>query len=219
MVIHVIFGFSVLFLSPAASPKGKNKVTPFALALRGLCAASVILIGSLIARADPSLGGFVSCFPAIYLTTLISVQIAQGDKVATGATGPMILGGFSVSIFSLSYALLYPQFGWASAAIMGYLIAVLSWSMPLGFFLRWWNNRNAALATSTTVDPDSLALPPSDVPLDSSSTSSSPAMSTSSELEYPKTSVDKMVELNHVDLDHDDDDVDPNVVKINFGNV
>jgi hypothetical protein len=143
LVIHVIFGVTVLLSTYTSSPKGANKVSAVILALRGFCAMTTIFIGSIIARTHPSAGGFVSCFPAIYLTTMISVWISQGDKVASGATGPMVLGGLSVSLFAAAYGLLLPTFGWISSTIMSYLIAVLGWSIPLAFFLRWWSSRLA----------------------------------------------------------------------------
>jgi hypothetical protein len=150
MVLHVAFGLAVLFLSPAAAPKGANRVKPVILVLRGLCAMTTIFIGSIIARSHPSAGGMVSCFPAIYLTTLISVWVAQGDKVTAGATGPMILGGLSVSIFAVAYPVLFPYFGWFSSALMSYIIAVIGWSVPSAFFLRWWTSRSASISAGST---------------------------------------------------------------------
>lgn len=143
LVIHLIFGVLTLFLSPSTSPKGNNKPSPWVYLIRGSAATTTIFLGSIVARTQPSLGGFVSCFPVIYLTTMIGVWVSQGDKVAAGAAGPMVLGGLSVSIFAFAYGVLFSHFGWLSSAIMAYLIAVLGWSIPLAFFLRWFNARIA----------------------------------------------------------------------------
>lgn len=37
--------------------------------------------------------GAFSGFPAIFSTTMVSVSLAQGASVSTGAVGPMIIGG------------------------------------------------------------------------------------------------------------------------------
>lgn len=158
IVIHLIFGILVLLLSHANAPKGANKPSVLTLIIRGLAATSSIFIGSIVARTHPSLGGFVSCFPVIYLTTMIGVWVTQGEKVAAGAAGPMVLGGLSVSLYAYGYGLLYAHFGWLSAALMSYLFAVLCWSVPLAFFLRWYTARLARsdpkpTPTASTVDP------------------------------------------------------------------
>jgi len=154
LILHALFGVAVLLLSPASAPKGSNKVSPLILAIRGSCAMMTIFIGSIIARSEPSAGGFISCFPAIYMTTMISVWVSQGDKVASGATGPMVLGGLSVSIFAVAYGVLIPTFGWQSTAIMAYLIAVIGWSLPLAFFLRWRNSKTPASSSPSTTTVD-----------------------------------------------------------------
>lgn len=143
----------MLFLSPTNAPKGSNKPSPWVLVIRGCAAMTTIFVGSIVARTHPSLGGFVSCFPVIYLTTMIGVWVSQGDKVAAGAAGPMVLGGLSVSIYAFSYGLLFSRFGWLSSAIMAYLIAVVGWSIPLAFFLRWFNARLANTPPTPQLPP------------------------------------------------------------------
>lgn len=150
LILHFLLGVLVLLLSPSNAPKGANKPSPWVYLIRGGAATTTIFVGSIVARSQPSLGGFVSCFPVIYLTTMIGVWVSQGDKVAAGAAGPMVLGGLAVSIFAFCYGVLFAHFGWLSSAIMGYLIAVICWSIPLAFFLRWYSAR---LALTTPAPP------------------------------------------------------------------
>ena len=49
----------------------------------------------------PLVSGIASVFPAIFLTTMVSVWLAQGEAVQSGAVGPMMLGSTSVSVFAL----------------------------------------------------------------------------------------------------------------------
>ena len=82
-------------LKPA--PKGKNSVSKKILAARGIVAAMAIGIAVLISSLGmPLLAGLASVFPAIFLTSMIALWLAQGPSVPLGAAGPMMMGGASV---------------------------------------------------------------------------------------------------------------------------
>ena len=57
------------------------------------------------------MAGLASTFPAIFLTTMVSLWISQGQAVTQGAAGPMMLGGLAVVGYSMMYTLIEPIFG------------------------------------------------------------------------------------------------------------
>ena len=59
----------------------------------------------------PILAGLASVFPAIFLTTMVALWLAQGADVPTGAAGPMMLGGSSVAMYSLIAPWALPEYG------------------------------------------------------------------------------------------------------------
>ena len=86
------------------TPAGKNKVSLCMHFSRGLAASLAIFAGGILSQMDVGvLSGIVSTFPAIFLTTMVSVSIAQGADVSTGAIGPLILGGISYDLSKCFY--------------------------------------------------------------------------------------------------------------------
>ena len=87
---------------PVNAPKGKNPVTKYVLVMRGLAAATAIGIAVYFSGMGmPIIAGLAAVFPAIFLTTMVALWMAQGSDVPTGAAGPMMLGGSSVAMYSL----------------------------------------------------------------------------------------------------------------------
>lgn len=138
-IIHLIFGSVVIYLRPSKTHEASKKISWYIILVRGIFASLTIFTGSIISRTYPEVGGFVSCFPAIYLTTMISMWISHGENIASGATGPMILGSISVSLFSISWALLYPLIGWITTTIVSYGISIVFISIPITILLRYLN--------------------------------------------------------------------------------
>lgn len=100
------FGVSILVFSALCAgaicwrlpptPAGKNKVGFHVHFLRGICAAAAIFVSGVLSQTSLGvLAGAMITFPIIFLTTLVSVSLTQGPEVATGAIGPMTLGGQS----------------------------------------------------------------------------------------------------------------------------
>ena len=76
------------------APKGSRSVRPTVLVLRGSAAAIAIGIAVWLSGLSyPFISGLISTFPAIFLTSMIALWIAQGQDVPQGAAGPMMLGG------------------------------------------------------------------------------------------------------------------------------
>ena len=79
--------------TPRSAPKGSRSVRPFVLVLRGTAAALAIGIAVWFSSLSyPFVSGLVSTFPAIFLTSMIALWLAQGQDVPQGAAGPMMLG-------------------------------------------------------------------------------------------------------------------------------
>ncbi|CAI8210105.1 MAG: Uncharacterised protein [Methanobacteriota archaeon] len=134
------FGIGLRALKNApAAPAGHNAVHPFSVLMRGVAAASAIGLSVLIAGMGlPFISGVISVFPAIFLTTMVSLWLAQGSEVPVGATGPMMLGATSVSVYSLIAIGSFPVYGpWIGSAL-AWFGSVILYSLPIGF---WTNHR------------------------------------------------------------------------------
>jgi hypothetical protein len=118
------------------APAGSRAVGPLVLAGRGVLAASAIgLAVALATVAGPVIAGIVSIFPAIFVTAMVALWLAQGEAVPVGAVGPMMLGSTSVSAFALFAALLMPALGPGAGGAAAWLGAVLLVTVPAWLLL------------------------------------------------------------------------------------
>ena len=93
MFICVIVGVFLRWSLPP-TPKGENHVKSYIHIIRGLAAFLCICCTSILNSSGLGLfAGAFSGFPAIFSTSIVSVSLAQGASVSTGAVGPMIIGG------------------------------------------------------------------------------------------------------------------------------
>jgi hypothetical protein len=77
---------------PQPAPKGSNAVSKTVLIARGSMAALAIGVAVWMAGLGfPLLAGLASVFPAIFLTSMVALWLAQGPTVPQGAAGPMML--------------------------------------------------------------------------------------------------------------------------------
>ena len=133
---------------PIRAPKGKNSVTKKVLFARGLAAATAIGIAVQFASMGlPIIAGLASVFPAIFLTTMVALWMAQGADVPTGAAGPMMLGGSSVAMYSLIAPWAIPEYGIYAGSAICWIASVLLTSIPAYSWLSW---RKAAAQESLT---------------------------------------------------------------------
>ena len=133
---------------PQKAPKGKNSVSMKILMMRGLAAAIAIGIAvQLSAMGQPIIAGLASVFPAIFLTTMVALWMAQGSDVPTGAAGPMMLGGSSVAVYSLIAPWALPEYGIIIGTLICWFSAVITTSIPAYSWLRW---RQAAINVGQT---------------------------------------------------------------------
>lgn len=121
----------------AGPPRGPTRpVGPLTLIARGLLAAAAIA-GALGAGAafGPEAAGLAAVFPAIFLTTMVSLWMSQGQAVSGAAVGPMMLGSASVGAYALIAAHSLPALGPALGSICAWLGAVCGVTLPAAWAL------------------------------------------------------------------------------------
>ena len=119
------------------TPKGKQPVAGSVLLIRGSAAA--FAIGAAVwlsAQGQPFVAGLAAVFPAIFLTSMVALWLAQGPTVPRGAAGPMAMGGVSVAIYALVAMYSLPAWGVVFGSLAAWLIAVFGWSFPAFLLLR-----------------------------------------------------------------------------------
>lgn len=116
---------------PPPSPRGGRPVSVRALVVRGALAATAVGVSLLVTRAGaPLVGGLASVFPAIFLTTMVSLWWAQGEAVSLGAVGPIVLGSTSVGAFALIAAWTLPAWGPWVGVPAAWILAVATTTLP-----------------------------------------------------------------------------------------
>ena len=119
------------------TPKGTRPVSIPLLLSRGVLAGLAIGYSTWMASLGyPILAGMASVFPAIFLTTMLSVSLAQGQAVQAGAVGPMMLGSSSVAIYAILTSIFLPMFGTLSGMILSWVLSVCCVSLPAWFWLK-----------------------------------------------------------------------------------
>jgi hypothetical protein len=154
-------GLFACLAQPLTSVKGTNKIPLKNLLLRGTMAFCAIATSVMVSAIDDVAAGFTSTFPAIFLTTQVSLYLQQTSALTISSVGPMILGSISVAFYAIVFALFTtqpvdPAANGAAAGESGagldnpqhsmnpLLAALASWSLsilcvsiPVAFFLRW----------------------------------------------------------------------------------
>ncbi len=131
-----IFGV-VACLDGVPAPGGTRSVRPTMVLARGCLAAAAV--GLAIHLGGLGLGlasGLCSVFPAIFLTTMVSLWLAQGEAVPTGAIGPMMLGSSSVSVYALLTCTTIPAYGLVRGTAVAWVCAVCAVAAPSFLWLR-----------------------------------------------------------------------------------
>lgn len=119
------------------TPKGKQPVARTVLVLRGSAAACAIGAAVwLSSQGQPFIAGLAAVFPAIFLTSMVALWLAQGPTVPQGAAGPMTMGGASVAIYALIAMYSLPAWGVVFGSLVAWIIAVFGWSLPAFLLLR-----------------------------------------------------------------------------------
>lgn len=116
---------------PQPTPKGSKSVSKTVLVSRGTMAAIAIGIAVWLSGLGfPLLAGLASVFPAIFLTSMVALWLAQGPTVPQGAAGPMMLGGVSVAVYANIAMWSLPAYGMVIGSMVAWFASVLGWSLP-----------------------------------------------------------------------------------------
>ncbi len=122
---------------PQPTPKGTNAVSKTVLFARGSMAAAAIGVAVWMAGLGlPLLAGLASVFPAIFLTSMVALWLAQGPTVPQGAAGPMMLGGASVAVYANIAMWSLPAYGALGGSLLAWVGSVVGWSLPAFMVLR-----------------------------------------------------------------------------------
>ena len=148
VLLAIVLGFLAVS-SHANAPSGTNSVSIISIISRGVAAGGAIGLAVWIAGLGlPFISGVVSVFPAIFLTTMVSLWLAQGRAVPVGATGPMMLGSASVSIYGLISIPIFSIYGpWVGSAI-AWFSSVIFYSIPIGIWT--WRTIDVGYGDGTT---------------------------------------------------------------------
>ena len=148
LVLVVAIGVFIS-LKHVDAPRGSKPVTWTMLLLRGFFAFGAITGTIFLGTFNSTLGGIFATLPVLFMTTMVSLWVAQGSGVPTGATGPMVLGGLATPVYALAFAFIKPMIGMGLAFLASYAIAVLCVSIPTFLFLRFmakWHARRRTKA-------------------------------------------------------------------------
>ena len=130
------------------APRGKKRVGAGTLLARAVLAALAIGAAIVLARVGgPIASGVAAVFPAIFMTTMVSLWLSQGEAVQAGAVGPMMLGSTSVAAFALFAAWTLPNLGIVPGCVVAWLGAALLVTLPAWL----WLQRRAAVSEAVTV--------------------------------------------------------------------
>lgn len=131
------------------TPAGKNPVKWYIHVARGLVAGAAIFVSGILSQTDAGIAaGAASTFPSIFLTTMVSVSLAQGADVSTGAIGPMILGGASGGWYTISAVVIFEWTQWNMwvVSLLAFVVVVVVWNLSVYKFVTW---RRAVTARKT----------------------------------------------------------------------
>jgi hypothetical protein len=141
LLIGLVLGLWIS-LEHRPAPRGQNRVGPLTLAMRGVAAATAIGAAVWLSQlGSPLLAGMASVFPAIFLTSMVALWIAQGEEVPSGAVGPMMLGAMSVSFYALLATHTLQEYGVVAGSILTWFASIFAISVPSVLWLRFRANR------------------------------------------------------------------------------
>lgn len=136
LVVAAVVGVVACLGQPSADGSAR-RVPPAVLVGRGVLAAAAIAVAVLLAElGSPVLAGMASVFPAIFVTTMVSLWWSQGEAVPAGAVGPMMLGSTAVSAYALVAAWTIPMAGLAAGSGLAWGIAAIGVTLPATTWLR-----------------------------------------------------------------------------------
>jgi hypothetical protein len=123
-------GFAMLVLRWLVSiPPAPRRKLPFRLAVvagRALFAGAVVAGAVTAAQlAPPFLAGILSCFPAMYSSSLVILTRSQGAAFARASGRVMILSSSSIIVYAVAVGILFPRVGIWLGTLLAFALAAL----------------------------------------------------------------------------------------------
>ena len=119
------------------APRGHRPVGWGMLVARGAVAAGAIAAAVwLSSLGHGAAAGVASVFPAIFMTTMVSLWVSQGEAVQAGAVGPMMLGSTAVGAYALLAAWTLPALGLGPGSLVAWTAAAAGVTLPAWWWLR-----------------------------------------------------------------------------------
>ncbi|HAP42630.1 MAG: hypothetical protein A2Y37_10285 [Spirochaetes bacterium GWB1_60_80] len=107
-----------------AVPKRDSHFRPAALALRAVFAGSVVATTVATASfAPPYLTGLIATFPAVLLSTMTILSLAQGPDFARATGKILLLSSSNIVVYALVAQLSFPAVGWLAGSLLSFLAA------------------------------------------------------------------------------------------------
>jgi len=135
-IIQLLTGIFLVYLKPKEAPKGKSKVPFLILLCRGFLAGIVVSVAVLLSKFNDIAAAMISIFPAIMLTSMISLWLSHGEQITVGAAGPMLTGTLSVSAYAMLFSIIEPYVGIIAAPFICYTFSITCFSIPIVLLLR-----------------------------------------------------------------------------------
>jgi hypothetical protein len=118
------------------NPSKARKVSLLSLLSRGILAGTAIAIAVLLSKHNPLIAGVASVFPAIFLTTMVSLWLGQGEAFQASAVGPMMLGSTAVALYALIATFSFPAWGVLLGTVVAWFGASLGATLPAWLWLQ-----------------------------------------------------------------------------------
>ncbi len=150
-VLMVLMGLIFSFHLPAPSTSPRKPVPWYMILSRGVLAALAIVAAILMGQIHPIVAGITSIFPAIFLTSMVSLWISQGEAVPLAAIGPLALGSGSVSLYCLVAMVAIPYFSIVSGVCFSWLVSIVFHTVPCYFYIKWRSSVAAKKAERETM--------------------------------------------------------------------
>ena len=139
LLVNVLAMLALEYL--LAIPSAPQRERPFSylvLVCRALFAGGVVAGAVTAAQlAPPFLAGVLSCFPAMYSTSLVILARSQGASFARASGKVMVFSCSSIIIYAAAVAALFPRVGIWLGTLLGYALAALYLAILAPFSRKW----------------------------------------------------------------------------------
>jgi hypothetical protein len=102
------------------------KYSPVQVTARMIFAGAVVATSVIVAHSvGPYWAGLFSTFPAVMMSTLVILSMAQGPAFAGGVAKVLVLSSANILAFAFVAAAAYPKIGLVAGTLLAYTAAVL----------------------------------------------------------------------------------------------